>query len=120
MIKKAAKAQWYARRHGMVYGKLLSFCPLNWLCEDDKGTQITQAAADSCFFPLYEVERGITNITYDPEAVGRRISLPDYLGMMGKTRHLMNEKNRSILEAGEAEVERRWARLKAMHENPLL
>ena len=63
---------------------------------------------------------GTTTITYDPEAVGRRIKLGEYLGMMGKTRHLLSEENKPILEAGEIEVERRWRRLKAMHEHPLL
>jgi pyruvate ferredoxin oxidoreductase alpha subunit len=120
LIKKAAKAQWYAKHEGLVYAKLLTFCPLNWRSEDDIGTEVVQAAADSCFFPLYEVENGRTTITYDPEAVGRRISLRDYLGMMGKTRHLLSEENKPILEAGEIEVERRWKRLKAMHEHPLL
>jgi pyruvate ferredoxin oxidoreductase alpha subunit len=120
LIKKAAKAQWYANNEGLAFGKLLSFCPLNWRSEDDVGTDVTQAAADSCFFPLYEVERGRTTITYDPEAVGRRISLSDYLGMMGKTRHLLSKQNKPVLEAAEAEVERRWLRLKAMHEHLLL
>jgi pyruvate ferredoxin oxidoreductase alpha subunit len=120
LIKKAAKAQWYADHEGLVFGKLLSFCPLNWRSEDDVGTEVTQAAADSCFFPLYEVERGRTTITYDPEAVGRRISLRDYLGMMGKTRHMLSKENKPVLEEAEAEVERRWLRLKAMHEHPLL
>jgi pyruvate ferredoxin oxidoreductase alpha subunit len=120
LIKKAAKAQWYANNEGLVYGKVLSFCPLNWRLEDDVATEVAQAAADSCFFPLYEVERGRTTITYDPEAVGRRIKLGEYLGMMGKTRHLLSEENKPILEAGEIEVERRWLRLKAMHEHPLL
>jgi pyruvate ferredoxin oxidoreductase alpha subunit len=120
LIKKAAKAQWYAKHEGLVYAKLLTFCPLNWRAEDDIGTSVVQAAADSCFFPLYEVEKGRTTITYDPEAVGRRISLGDYLGMMGKTRHLLSEENKPVLEAGEIEVERRWRRLKAMHEHPLL
>jgi pyruvate ferredoxin oxidoreductase alpha subunit len=119
-IKKAAKAQWYAKHEGLVFGKVLSFCPLNWRTEDDAGTSVTQAAVDSCFYPLYEVERGKTTITYDPEAVGRRISLGDYLGMMGKTRHLLSDANHSVLKAGEEEVERRWQRLKAMHEHPLL
>lgn len=119
-IKKAAKAQWYAKHEGLVYGKVLSFCPLNWRTEDNVGTQVTQAAVDSCFYPLYEVERGQTSLTYDPEAVGRRIPLSDYLGMMGKTRHLLKENNRPILESAEREVERRWRRLKAMHDHPLL
>jgi pyruvate ferredoxin oxidoreductase alpha subunit len=120
LIKKAAKAQWYANHEGMVYGKVLSFCPLNWRLEDDVATEVAQAASDSCFFPLYEIEKGRTTLTYDPEAVGRRIKLGEYLGMMGKTRHLLSEENKPILEAAEIEVERRWRRLKAMHEHPLL
>lgn len=120
LIKKAAKAQWYANNEGLVYGKVLSFCPLNWRLEDDVATEVAQAASDSCFFPLYEIEKGRTTLTYDPEAVGRRIKLGEYLGMMGKTRHLLSEENKPILEEAEIEVERRWRRLKAMHEHPLL
>ena len=70
--------------------------------------------------PLYEVERGMTTLNYDPEAIGRRIPLGDYLGMMGKSRHLLSKENKPVLEAGEVEVERRWSKLKAMHEHPLL
>jgi pyruvate ferredoxin oxidoreductase alpha subunit len=120
LIAKAAKAQWYANHEGMVFGKLLSFCPLNWRTEDDVGSQVLQAAVDSCAFPLYEVERGKTNITYDPEAIGRRIPVRDYFGMMGKTRHLLSKENKPVLEASEAELERRWLGLRAKHEHPLL
>ncbi|MFH1726081.1 MAG: thiamine pyrophosphate-dependent enzyme [Elusimicrobiota bacterium] len=119
-IKKAAKAQWYSKREGMVYGKVLSFCPLNWRTADDMGSKVTQAAADSCFFPLYEVEKGKTRITYDPEAVGRKVPLKDYLGLMGKTKHMLAEKNSDLLAEAEREVRRRWTRLKAMHDHPLL
>ena len=55
---KAAKAQWYANHEGMAYGKLLISCPLNWRTDDRAGVDIVQAAVDSCFFPLYEIERG--------------------------------------------------------------
>ncbi|MBI4668533.1 MAG: pyruvate synthase [Elusimicrobia bacterium] len=119
-IKKAAKAQWYAKNVGMAFGKVLSFCPLNWIVDESLGTSVTQAAAACMFYPLYEVELGKTTITYDPETVGRRIPVKDYLGMMGKTKHLLAKGNESVLKAFEAEVERRWLRLKAMHDHPLL
>jgi pyruvate ferredoxin oxidoreductase alpha subunit len=35
---------------------------------------------------------------------------------MGKTRHMTKPKNAVHLEAVEEEVDRRWKRLKAMHE----
>ena len=120
LMRKAAKAQWYAKNEGMTYGKILSFCPLNWTTTDDAAESVLQVAIDSCFFPIYEVERGITNITYDPEMLGRRRKITDWLGQMGKTKHLMAEGNEERLAAIEEEAERRWRRIKAMHEHPEL
>lgn len=120
LMRKAAKAQWYAKQMGMTYGKILSFCPLNWTTTDDAAESVLQVAIDSCFFPVYEVERGRTNITYDPELLGRRRPVTDWLGQMGKTKHLLKEGNEERLAVIEAEVERRWRRLKAMHEHPEL
>jgi pyruvate ferredoxin oxidoreductase alpha subunit len=116
-MRKIAKAQWYAKHDGLVYGKVLSFCPLNWRTKDDAAEEVLQAAIDSCFFPLYEVEKGHTDITYDPDAIGRRRAVADWLGLMGKTKHLLAPDNAERLAAVEAEVERRWRRLKAMHEH---
>jgi len=120
LVAKAAKAQWYAQYEGTVYGKVLISCPLNWKTEDRVGVEVVQAAVDSCFFPLYEVEHGITRLTYDPEPIGRRVPVADWLKLMGKTRHLCQPENGLTLAAIEAEIDRRWLRLKAKHENPLL
>jgi pyruvate ferredoxin oxidoreductase alpha subunit len=120
LMRKAAKAQWYAKNEGMTYGKILSFCPLNWTTTDDAAESTLQAAIDSCFFPIYEVERGSTTITYDPEMLGKRRKLSDWLGQMGKTKHLMKGGNEDALKRVEQEVERRWRRIKAMHEHPEL
>jgi pyruvate ferredoxin oxidoreductase alpha subunit len=120
LVAKAAKAQWYAQHEGTAYGKVLISCPLNWKTEDRVGVEIVQAAVDSCFFPLYEIERGITRITYDPETLGRRLAAGDWLKLMGKTKHLCKSENEATLAAIETEVARRWLRLKAKHEHPLL
>lgn len=120
LVKKAAKAQWYAQNVGTVYGKLLITCPLNWKSDDRYGQTIVEAAVNSNFFPLYEVEEGITNITYDPEAKNKKIPLADWLKFMGKTKHLLKEENKDMLAEFEEEVERRWQRLKAKHESEYL
>ncbi|MEK6620337.1 MAG: thiamine pyrophosphate-dependent enzyme [Chloroflexota bacterium] len=118
LMRKAAKAQWYAKREGLVYGKILSFCPLNWRTDDDAAQPVLQAAMDSCFFPLYEIEHGHTTITYDPDATGRRRPVSDWLGLMGKTRHLLSPRNADVLRGIQDETDRRWRRLRAMHEHP--
>lgn len=120
LVKKAAKAQWYAQNEGLVYGKILIACPLNWISKDDEGTNIVDAAVNSCFFPLYEVEHGQTAITYNPDEKGKRVPLTDWLKTMGKTRHLLKPENAEALKAFEAEVERRWQILRAKHEHPFL
>jgi len=120
LIKKAAKAQWYAQNVGTVYGKILITCPLNWKSEERFGQTIMEAAVNSCFFPLYEVEQGETTITYNPEDKKKRIPLADWLAYMGKTKHLLKEENKPMLDEFGKEIEARWQRLKAKHENPLL
>ncbi|WP_423801555.1 thiamine pyrophosphate-dependent enzyme [Neobacillus sp. SAB-20_R2A] len=120
LVKKGAKAQWYAQNVGPVYGKLLITCPLNWKSEDRYGTKILEEAVNSCFFPLYEVEQGVTAITYNPEEKKKRVSVTEWFKYMGKTKHLLKEENKHLVDEFEREVEKRWQRLKAKHENPWL
>jgi pyruvate ferredoxin oxidoreductase alpha subunit len=120
LIRKGAKAQYYAKKEGFVYGKVLSACPLSWRYDPKLGVKIVQSAVDCCFFPLYEIEKGITTITYNPEEKNKKIRPREWLKMMGKTKHLLKPQYEETLISFEKEVERRWARLKAMNENPLL
>jgi pyruvate ferredoxin oxidoreductase alpha subunit len=66
------------------------------------------------------VRNGITNITYNPEDKDKKIPVMDWLKTMGKTRHLTKEDNSDLVEEFQNEVNRRWERLKAMNDNPLL
>ena len=119
-IKKAARAQFYAREEGMAYVKALSACPLNWGDKPNTERRVIRAAVDSCFFPLYEVENGITHLSYHPEKSGKKIPVVNWLAMMGRTRHLVNERYAPVVESLQEEVDRRWKRLCAMDEAPLL
>jgi pyruvate ferredoxin oxidoreductase alpha subunit len=119
-MRKVAKAQWYAKHEGLVYGRILTCCPLNWGMAEDKAESVMQAAIDSCVFPLYEVEQGHTAITYDPDKMGRRRPVADWLGLMDRTRKLVVPAAGAAMAAIEAETGRRWARLQAMHAHPLL
>jgi pyruvate ferredoxin oxidoreductase alpha subunit len=120
LVRKAAKAQWYAHNEGLVYGKILIACPLNWLSEDEEGSNIVGTAVDCCFFPLYEVEHGVTNITYNPEEKSKKVPLSEWLTTMGKTKHMTKPEYEESYKEFEREVERRWGMLKAKHESPHL
>jgi pyruvate ferredoxin oxidoreductase alpha subunit len=93
---------------------------LNWKSKDELGQTIVEAAVNSCFFPLYEVDRGITTVTYDPEEKNKRINVSEWLKLMGKTKHLLKEGSQEMLQQFDQEVERRWRQLRAKHESPYL
>ena len=120
MVRKAAVAQKMAAEEGFVFGKVLSVCPLGWRSAEKDSVDIIQKAVDSCFFPLYEVRNGITSITYNPEDKDGKVPVMEWLKTMGKTRHLTKPENADIVEKFQAEVDRRWERIKAQNDNPLL
>jgi pyruvate ferredoxin oxidoreductase alpha subunit len=120
LTKKAAKAQWYAKNKGLAFGKILITCPLNWGSEERMGQEILELAVDSCFFPVYEIEEGITTLTFDPEVENRKIPLDRWLSTMDKTIHLLKPENKKSLELFQSEVDRRWNRLKAKSAHPIL
>lgn len=119
-IKKAAKAQYTANKMGMAYLKALSACPLNWGDQPNTERQVIDAAVKSCYFPLYEIEQGITTISYQPEERGEKLPVADWLGMMGRTKHLVRDEYHDVLASIQNEVDRRWEVLKEKNRNPKL
>ena len=77
-------------------------------------------AVDCCYFPLYEIERGITTLTYNPKSNNKKIPVTEWFAMMGRTKHLQKEAYREITDAIQEEIDRRFARLCARAEHPLL
>jgi pyruvate ferredoxin oxidoreductase alpha subunit len=119
-IRKAAKAQYYAGHFGTAYVRALSACPLNWGDSPATERHVIGAAVDCCYFPLYEVERGITALSYDPEKLGKKLPAIDWLKQMGRTKHLAGEAYRAVADEVQAEIDRRWMRLRARAQDPLL
>lgn len=119
-IRKAAKAQQYAREFGTVYMKALSVCPLNWGDNPRHERSVVDAAVHCCYHPLYEIEHGITKLNYNPEEKAKKIPVGDWFTMMGRTKHLLKPDYEEMLAGVQAEVDRRWERLKARAESEVL
>ncbi len=107
-IKKAAKAAYYAKTTGTAYVKAISACPLNWNDKPATERRVIEAAVNCCYFPLYEVEQGITKLSYDPEKQGKKIPVTDWLSMMGRTNHLVKEEYAKVVESLQQEIDRRY------------
>ncbi len=111
-IKKAAKAAHYAKTTGTAYIKAISACPLNWNDKPATERKVIEAAVNSCYFPLYEIEQGETVLSYDPEKVGKKIPVIDWLSMMGRTKHLAKEEYKDVVERIQQEIDIRFYELK--------
>ena len=107
-------------RQKTAYVKALSACPLNWNDRPDTERKVIAAAVDCCYFPLYEIERGITSLSYDPKKSHKKIPVTEWFSMMGRTKHLATEEYKSVADQIQAEVDRRYERLAACAEHPLL
>lgn len=107
-IVKAKKAQYYADNYGLAYVKAISACPLNWQDEPRYERSVIQKAVESCYFPLYEVERGVKRVTYKPK---NKIPVTEFIGAMGRTKHLLGERYEDIVERIQDRVDRNWEEL---------
>ena len=119
-IKKAAKAAYYAKEKGTAYIKALSACPLNWNDNPSTEKRVIEAAVNCCYFPLYEVEGGITKLNYNPEKNNKKIPVVQWLSMMGRTKHLAKAEYREVVDTLQNEIDERFKRLIEKSENKFL
>ena len=96
----------------MAYIKALSACPLNW--NDNPATEraVIEAAVNCGYFPLYEVEKGITKLNYNHENSNKKMLVKQWFSMMGRTRHLVKEEYSSVVEEIQKEIDERFRKLK--------
>jgi len=121
MIRKARKAQQTVRDGGFAFVKAISVCPLNWGMDEHVGPSAVEAIVNACMHPLLEIEHGITRVTIDPEKQGRKVPVTEaFKAMGGGFRHLLDPRNADLACEVQEEVDRRWARLKAMAASEIL
>lgn len=119
-MKKAVKAADAALHKGTAYLKALSACPLNWNDNPMKDREVIDTAVKCCYFPLYEVDQGKTTITYDPVKMNQKVPVEDFLGKMGRTKHLLKEEYAPVVKQLQEEIDRRYEVLLAKAQHPLL
>ena len=64
LIRKASKA---LSIDGPTFLNVLSPCPRGWRSENHETIELAREAADTCYWPLFEVERGRYHLTYRPK-----------------------------------------------------
>lgn len=105
LMKKAHRA---FEVEGPAFINTLSVCPTNWKTETTLGMKITQTAVDTCFWPLYEVDHGVLEITYKP---ARKLPITEWLKDQKRFRHLFKPENKKLIKIIQEEVDREWKNL---------
>lgn len=90
---------------GPAFLNVLSPCQLGWRHDPGETIEIARVAVDTCFWPLYEVEKGKYKINKKPK---KKLPVSSFLKMQGRFRHLMKPENQNVIEELQAYVDAKW------------
>jgi len=93
---------------GPAFLNVLAPCPRGWRVPPEETIDICRLAADTCYWPLFEVEDGEYKINNYPK---EKKPINEWLEKQGRFRHLFKEENTSIIEDLQQKIDRNWERL---------
>ena len=105
LMKKVQKA---FEIEGPKFMNIISPCNRGWRSRTDDAIQMCKLAVDTCYWPLYEVENGVTKITYRPK---EKKPITEFLKPQGRFKHMFAPENEWMIKALQEEVDREWERL---------
>jgi pyruvate ferredoxin oxidoreductase beta subunit len=102
-IDLMAKVEKAVATKGPSYLHVLSVCPTGWRCPGELTIKIGRLAVETGMFPLYEVENGRYQLSYDPPDLR---PVTDYMKLQGRFRHLSEDTVSEIQKRVKAEYDR--------------
>jgi len=110
LYEKAEKAIY---TEGPAFMNCFAPCPRGWGYPTEDLMEINKLAVETCYWPLYEVVDGVYHISYKPS---NKKPVTEFLKTQKRFRHMFKEGNEWMLEAFQAEVDKRWNELLAKEE----
>ena len=102
LMEKVQKA---VRTEGPCFINVLSPCPRGWRFKPEDSIQMCKLAAETCVWPLYEIEDGKVKINYKPR---EKKPVRAWLESQGRFKHLFSAKNEAVIEQFQQDVDRKW------------
>ncbi|MCE5194166.1 MAG: thiamine pyrophosphate-dependent enzyme [Nitrospiraceae bacterium] len=104
-IKKVQKA---LEIKGPKFINVISPCNRGWRSKTDDAIMLSRLAVETCYWPLYEIENGVTKVTYKPK---EKKPLADFLKPQGRFKHLFSAENEGMLRTFQEYVDAEWEKL---------
>jgi len=95
---------------GPSFINILSPCFRGWRCEGKDSMKLLRIAADTCYWPLYEVENGTWRLTYKPK---NKLPVTEWIKPQGRFKHLFKQENKEVINRLQSGVDDEWTRLLA-------
>ncbi|MBC7249065.1 MAG: pyruvate ferredoxin oxidoreductase [Anaerolineae bacterium] len=109
LMEKARKA---VEADGPAFINVISPCPRGWRHDPSMSIEVAKVAAETCYWPLYEVRNGTEwTLNYKPK---EKRPVTDWLKMQGRFRHLFTPQFEHVVEELQAKVDEEWERLLAL------
>lgn len=105
----ARKSEKALKIEGATFMNVISPCPLGWYTKPEDSFVWAKIAADTCYWPLYEVEEGVLKINYKPK---EKLPITEWLKGQGRYKHLLkDDSNMAIIEEIQKGIDEDWERL---------
>jgi pyruvate ferredoxin oxidoreductase beta subunit len=105
LMKKVRKA---LDIKGPKFMNIISSCNRGWRSKTDDAITMCRLAVDTCYWPLYEIENGVTKITFKPK---EKKAVEEFLKPQGRFKHLFKPDNEWMLKKIQEDIDREWERL---------
>lgn len=93
---------------GPKFINAFSPCNRGWRSATDDAILLSRLAVDTCYWPLYEIEDGVTKINYVPK---EKKPIEEFLKPQGRFKHMFAPGNEWIVRRLQEEIDREWERL---------
>ena len=105
LFKKVQKAH---EIKGPKFINVIAPCNRGWRSKTNDAIALARLAVNTCYWPLYEIENGVTKITVTPK---EKIPVAEFMKPQGRFKHLFSPENEGLLQRVQDEVDKEWAKL---------
>jgi len=105
LMKKVKKA---FEIKGPKFMNVISPCNRGWRSRTDDSIMLSRLAVETCYWPLYEIEDGVTKITFTPK---EKKPIVEFLKTQGRFKHLFKPENEWVIKKFQEDVDKEWERL---------